>query len=159
LIRLPSRPEKPEYAIASGKTGIMDVTNITAATRPASITEVRKGAFILANSHLRLLLEDGVITSLFDVTANREVLAAGQKANQFVLFDDKPLYWQAWDVEVYHLESRRELTPTSSRIAEAGPHRVSVTSEVRISEHSWLKSTVSLDAVVPGGDAMVLVET
>lgn len=26
--------------------------------------------------------------------------------NQFVLFDDVPLYWDAWDVMDYHLETR-----------------------------------------------------
>jgi alpha-mannosidase len=137
----------------------MEVAKITAATEPVSITELRKGVFILANSHLRLLIEDGLITSLFDVTTKREVLAEGQKANQFVLFDDKPLYWQAWDVEVYHLESRQALKPTKSYIAENGPHRVSVVTETKISEHSWLKSTVSLDAVVDEHYAMVNVET
>lgn len=28
--------------------------------------------------------------------------------NQFVLFDDVPLYWDAWDVMDYHLETRCE---------------------------------------------------
>jgi alpha-mannosidase len=32
-----------------------------------------------------------------------------RQAGQLVIFDDKPLYWQAWDVEVFHLESRKEL--------------------------------------------------
>ena len=27
-------------------------------------------------------------------------------ANQFVMFDDIPLYWDAWDVMDYHLETR-----------------------------------------------------
>jgi alpha-mannosidase len=160
LIQLPTKAEKPKYAIAAGNVGIVEVADLVATTyRPVSVSLVRKGVFILENSHLRLILEDGVITSLYDVTAKREIIATGQKANQFVLFDDKPIYWQAWDVEVYHLESRQELKPTKSYVAEDGPHRVSVVTETKISEHSWLKSTVSLDAVMDDKYVMVKVET
>lgn len=38
-----------------------------------------------------------------------------QKANQHVIFDDKPLYWQAWDTEVYSLDTR-ELPSGESEI-------------------------------------------
>lgn len=36
----------------------------------------------------------------------REAVADGCCANQFALFDDVPLYWDAWDVMDYHLETR-----------------------------------------------------
>ncbi|UYV61901.1 MAN2C1 [Cordylochernes scorpioides] len=37
----------------------------------------------------------------------REAIAPGCLANQLVLFDDIPLYWDAWDVMDYHLQTRR----------------------------------------------------
>ena len=37
---------------------------------------------------------------------SREAIAEGAVGNQFVLFDDVPLYWDAWDVMDYHLETR-----------------------------------------------------
>lgn len=37
---------------------------------------------------------------------SREAVADGCCANQFALFDDVPLYWDAWDVMDYHLETR-----------------------------------------------------
>lgn len=37
---------------------------------------------------------------------SREAVAGGCCANQFALFDDVPLYWDAWDVMDYHLETR-----------------------------------------------------
>lgn len=35
--------------------------------------------------------------------------------NQFVLFDDVPLYWDAWDVMDYHLETRCGVGRTRGR--------------------------------------------
>ena len=36
----------------------------------------------------------------------RESIYPGHIGNQFVLFDDVPLYWDAWDVMPYHMETR-----------------------------------------------------
>jgi alpha-mannosidase len=160
LVQLPIKSERPKYAIASGDCGAMTVTELTAATEnPVSITEISSGVFQLNNSRFKVLVEGGVITSLFDKAANREVLSEGQKANQFVIFDDKPIYWQAWDVEVYHFESRKELKPGKSYAVETGPHRVSVTTETKISKDSWLKSTISLDAAIDDDYAKITIDT
>ena len=45
--------------------------------------------------------------------------------NQFVLFDDIPLFWDAWDVMEYHLETRAAITATKhvASIIETGPLR------------------------------------
>jgi len=36
----------------------------------------------------------------------REAVNPGSPMNQLVLYDDVPLYWDAWDVMDYHLETR-----------------------------------------------------
>ena len=100
-----------------------------------------------------------MIVSLFDVNAQREVIAEGGKAGQLVIFDDKPLYWQAWDVEVFHLESRKELPVSKAVIAEDDPNRVSVVTETRISDKSWVKTTISLSASVSSEPSMVEFES
>jgi alpha-mannosidase len=117
-----------------------------------------KGIYQLSNSRFDVEIAGGVITSIYDKTAKREVIAKGGKANQLVIFDDKPLYWQAWDVEVYHLNSRQELPTSSSRIAEHGPHCVSVVTETKISEESWVKTTVSLSATTDKNSSSINVE-
>lgn len=54
-----------------------------------------------------------------------EFVAAGKLANLFQLFDDKPLFWSAWDVEAYALETGVDLTRSESfEIVERGPVRV-----------------------------------
>ncbi|EYE99227.1 alpha-mannosidase [Aspergillus ruber CBS 135680] len=111
-----------------------------------TVAEIKPGVFQLENKQLRVIVENGVITSLFDIKANREIIAEGGKAGQLVIFDDKPLYWQAWDVEVFHLESRKELSSSQASIAEADPYRASVVTETKISDKSWVKTTISLAA-------------
>ncbi len=141
------------YAVVSGDHGI--ITNVARlsdssgiAGAQATIKEIKPGVFQLSNGHFKLDVEGGSITSLVDLKINRELVAKGGKANQLVIFDDKPLYWQAWDVEVYHLDSREELPSGLSLIVEKGPHRVSLLTETKISEKSWIKTTISLAASV-----------
>ena len=127
--------------------------------QPAAIKEVKAGVFALSNLDLDVTVERGAITSLYDKRVEREVIPPGQKANQFVIFDDKPLYWQAWDAEVFHLDSRTELSSSTSEITEESAERVSVMTKTQISEQSWLKTTISLAASVgAAGDRSAHVE-
>lgn len=113
----------------------------------ASLTQTGDNVFVLENDDLRVEVSNGAITSLYDIKAQREVVPKGGKANQLVIFDDKPLYWQAWDVEVYHLNSRKELTASgTTTILEDSPERVAVATTTKISDKSWIKTTVSLKA-------------
>lgn len=41
----------------------------------------------------------GEIVRWYDKSADRELIAAGKKANELQLFHDKPLYWDAWDID------------------------------------------------------------
>ncbi|WP_257535606.1 alpha-mannosidase [Mesobacillus foraminis] len=43
--------------------------------------------------------EKGEISRLYDKKAQREVLPTGAAANQFQLFHDRPLLWDAWDLD------------------------------------------------------------
>lgn len=154
IIKLPDEKcsQDSRYALVHGNPGIVNVERLSNSAKTtkssASIEEVRNGVFRLSNDRFKIEVESGYITSLVDLSVNREVVAKGQKANQLVIFDDKPLYWQAWDVEVYHLESREELPSGASVITEQGPHRVSLVTETKISEKSWIKTTISLAASI-----------
>lgn len=153
-------PGESKYAIARGNQGAAKVGALSQSPKSsASVEEVKGGGFVLSSESFSIHVEDGVITSLFDKTAKREVVAKGEKANQLVIFDDKPLYWQAWDVEVYHLDSRKVLSSGKTRIAEHGPHKVSVVTETKISEESWVKTTISLSATIEGQPSYVEMES
>jgi alpha-mannosidase len=147
---------KNKAGVACGDGNLLTIKNFKIAETPeVTVEEVRKGVFVLQNDQLRVSVEDGYISSLYDRKAEREVIAKGGKANQLVIFDDKPLYWQAWDVEVYHLDSRKELSPGTTKIFQADAHQVSVVTEVKISDKSWIKTYISLSAAFKGQQSYV----
>jgi alpha-mannosidase len=143
-------------ACTAGDYGVSEIT--TERSAALSVKEVRTGVFVMESAQFTVTISNGVITSIYDKTAEREIVPEGQKANQLVLFSDLPLNWQAWDVEVYHLESRQELTPEKTMITEKSSYSVAVTTETRISEKSSIRTTVSLRAARPGDSRITPIE-
>jgi alpha-mannosidase len=145
-----------ECGVASGEGNLLQVQKIkTSGKKAVTVEEVSKGIFVMENDQLRVEVEAGVVTSLIDRETGRESIAKGGKANQFVIFDDKPLYWQAWDVEVFHLETRQELTSGKTKIYEDKDYRVSVVTETKISDVSSIKTVLSLHAAFEGHPSYV----
>lgn len=146
--------------VACGQGSLLNIKTFKIAETPeVTVKEVRDGVFVLQNEQLKIQVEGGVITSLYDLQADREVVAKGGKANQLVIFDDKPLYWQAWDVEVFHLDSRKELPAGITKIVQSDAHRVSVMTETKISKDSWIKTHISLSAAFKGQQSYVEMES
>lgn len=142
--------------VACGSGTFLNVKHFKISKEPAvTVKEIEKDFFVLENEQLRVQVEGGVITSIYDHQAQREVIPKGGKANQLVVFDDKPLYWQAWDVEVYHLDSRKVLQSKQTTIVEQNAHRVAVETETQISEESWIKTTISLSAAFKGHQSQI----
>lgn len=145
-----------ECGVACGSGNIVNVKSFKKGEKKAvTVKEVSKGVFVMENDQLTVKVEAGTVTSLVDRKNGREVIAKGGKANQFVIFDDKPLYWQAWDVEVYHLDTRQELPSGQTKIYEDKEHRVSVVTETKISDNSSIKSILSLQAAFEGHQSYV----
>ncbi|KAG9246838.1 glycoside hydrolase family 38 protein [Calycina marina] len=128
------------------------------ATSDVTVKQTGK-IFVLQNDQLSVEVSGGAITSLYDRVEEREIIPKGGKANQLVIFDDKPLYWQAWDVEVFHLDSRKELPPGTTKIVQTDPHKVSVMTETKISDKSWAKTTITLAAALKGQQSYVEVHS
>ncbi|MHC5268316.1 alpha-mannosidase [Enterococcus sp. LJL98] len=49
--------------------------------------------------------EDYEIISLFDKQAKREIVPAGEKLNQLIAYEDIPMDYDAWDIDVYYEET------------------------------------------------------
>lgn len=159
IIQLPSIANQATYGLAHGDgMGTMSLRPLASpySASIASVKEVRPNVFELRNAQFIVEVTGGAITSLYDIAVDRELIPKGQKAAQLVIYDDKPLYWQAWDVEVYHLSSRNELSPSKVTITEDSIHRVSLQVETKISNESWIKTTLSLPAAV--GNARSAIE-
>ncbi|HEY0619210.1 MAG TPA: glycoside hydrolase family 38 C-terminal domain-containing protein, partial [Kribbella sp.] len=66
---------------------------------------------VLDNGLIRVTIDDrGLITSLYDVAADREVLAPGSAANLLQLHVDTPNHWDAWDVDSFYKNNVRDVT-------------------------------------------------
>lgn len=127
------------YTIAA-PTGAVDA--------PVTVGE-SKDTIVLENGFVRATFDHaGHLLSLFDKRARREAIEPGQPGNHFVLFDDKPLDLDAWDVDVFHLEKRYEdgIVCRSAQVIEHGPLRGAIAFEFALSDKSALRQTVSLTA-------------
>ena len=101
---------------------------------------------VLTNEHLRAeLAEDGTVVSLIERATGRETLAA--PGNRLELYDDRPVAFEAWDIDPFHLETRRDCPPAASwSVASASDLRVEVAFERSLGEASSMRQVVRLDA-------------
>ena len=70
---------------------------------------------------------NGNISSIQSQEDGTDFIEPGKLGNVFQLLDDKPLFWSAWDVDVYAYETVQDLLKSESvEIVERGPVRVAV---------------------------------
>jgi alpha-mannosidase len=87
---------------------------------------------------------NGNILSIEDLEDRTEFVEPGKLANVFQLLDDRPLFWSAWDVDVYSFETAQDLLKCESfEIVERGPVRVAAKIVRRFGE-STITQLVSL---------------
>lgn len=69
----------------------------------------------------------GDIVRIYDKVNEREVLPAGTIANQLQAFEDRPMRWDAWDIDIYYDDRMWLAEPAENvRVVEDGPLRASV---------------------------------
>ncbi|XP_013387197.1 alpha-mannosidase 2C1 isoform X1 [Lingula anatina] len=105
----------------------------------------------IQNEHLSAAIDPlGRVVYMAAANTEKNVFSKGL-GNQIVIFDDVPLFWDAWDVMDYHLETRKcvEEGIQYAMIVEEGPLRASVEVSLKISDHSYLKQVISLDVNCP----------
>jgi alpha-mannosidase len=108
--------------------------------------EVRVDGLTLENAHLRVRLSaEGTVESVVEKGTGRETLAA--PGNVLELYDDRPVKFDAWDIDPYHLETRTACPPAESwSVVSEGPLRAEIAFERRIGEASTMRQVVRLDA-------------
>jgi alpha-mannosidase len=111
------------------------------------IVRTPEGGAVLENAHLTATLTPGgAIASLVHRATGREALAA--PANRLELYEDRPVAWDAWDVDPFHLETRADCAPADGIAAVLEDAlRVEVDFERPVGARSHLRQTVRLDAV------------
>ena len=122
------------------------IGRLAEAPEQVSLTTLERGGFLLENAALRAeLLPDGSVVSLLHRASGRETLTA--PGNVFELYDDQPNECDAWDIDPFHLETRRQCPPAHDvRVLASGGLRAALQFERRIGQKSTLRQVVRLDA-------------
>ncbi|MEM7710413.1 MAG: glycoside hydrolase family 38 C-terminal domain-containing protein [Pseudomonadota bacterium] len=145
--------EEGAQATEDGAVALMDLPphSLTplAPTAPRAPVEIRDDGtgVVLQNAHLRVEIDaKGRLTRLHDRDHDREVLAPGRIGNQLQAFEDRPLSWDAWDIDSF-FEDRGEIITglAAMEVTETGPLRAAL----RLDWHfrsSTLRQTIRLTA-------------
>ena len=98
----------------------------------------------LSNAHLSAVFEDGSLMSLTEGSTGREVIQSGRCGNTFLAFEDRPICWDAWDIDP-HYEDRQDVigAPTAVELIERGPIRA----RLRL-EYDWRASRIVQDVTL-----------
>ncbi|XP_075750100.1 alpha-mannosidase 2C1 isoform X1 [Rhipicephalus microplus] len=140
-------------SIVAPSAGYKVLRGISSHKVPVLAVKTAPGVIRLRNQFLEAKLNNVCeVSSLKILGGSKELVCADRLANVFVMFDDIPLYWDAWDVMDYHLETGRPavkqvLEPAT--ILEQGPLKAAVRVKFTVGVSSVMTQTVIIDAVHP----------
>lgn len=126
---------------------------------PASIKKLDSELYLLSNKILEAkITKNGVLKSLYDVKNGREIIddtetkQSSGYGNQFVIFDDEPLTYPAWDTEIYNVNKVKFLHEGEiiSVISNALESKLVV--KHTISENSNIETTISIKGATEYND-------
>ncbi|KAJ6452571.1 galactose mutarotase-like domain-containing protein [Mycena sanguinolenta] len=120
---------------------------------PVSVYTNGGDHFVLRNASMQLTISRGRITSLLDVQLGRELIQEGATGG-LVIFEDRLNNWDAWDVEIHHLEKATQLEFTKVSVVAQGPLRASVEAEVVYGQSRITVTPTSDAAPMPGSRSM-----
>lgn len=131
--------QTPQAAL--GTVAVGDLTDAS----PSTKNRLKSSARRIENSELSVRFDaNGNITSIQSLEDGAEFLEAGKLGNIFQLLEDKPLFWSAWDVDVFSFETAQDLLKSESfEIVEKGPVRVAA-EVVKKFGKSTIKQRISL---------------
>ncbi|KZT52183.1 glycoside hydrolase family 38 protein [Calocera cornea HHB12733] len=143
-----SKSGEKGYVLVDVTDGVVgEVKGMFADLTPASAHKTPEGDYVLQNSNVKMTFSKGRIVSLYDIALKRELIPEGLTGG-LIYFNDQPGYWDAWDVEVHHLEAPHPVAFEEFAITENGPIRAQLQTRVKIGK-STIDMSISLDAT-PG---------
>lgn len=112
--------ELPPYSISP-----VEFNSLVSEKNEVGFPPIKASTEHLENAFLKIKFnKKGDIIRIFDKIAERDVIPKEAVANQFQAFEDIPLSWDAWDIEIYYDDKQWLADPaTLIRVIEAGPLR------------------------------------
>ena len=104
---------------------------------PAETLATFGNQMLETNFYQVLWNEAGQLTSIYDKQEQREVLAG--KGNVFQLFEDKPLNFDAWDIDLFYQEKMTELEQGDMQVIENNPLFTVVENKVNFQESTIIQ--------------------
>ena len=106
-------PRREVVRAPAGGLHVVDAPPYGAGAIVAADDSVRLHELTLENAHLRAELSpEGRVLSLVDKASGRETLEA--PGNRLELYEDRPVQFDAWDLDPAHLRTRRDAPPFES---------------------------------------------
>ncbi|MDX2111857.1 MAG: alpha-mannosidase [Verrucomicrobiota bacterium] len=153
-------PTGTPFFVEAPSLGYIVIDEATAGTVPEGLIEVETskvdGNIILENGLIRVTIDkDGLLSSVFDLWNEREVIAPGKKGNVFQIHPDYPNNWNAWDVDVFYKEVVEDITAVDKvELIESTTLRATV-----LIERSFGKSKLSQKLILRAGTSRIDFET
>lgn len=98
--------------LLTDNNGIGSIDSSPSNLSPPSAKQISNGAgYTLENAYFSLTISNGRISSILDKRQSRELITPGPRSEDggWVIFEDYPLRYDAWDVEIYHLKTARNI--------------------------------------------------
>jgi len=133
----------------------MAITRAAAADAAPTTVTSEAGRTVLDNGLLRVVIDSrGLITSLLDLVADRELIAGGEGALLFQVHGDRPTMYEAWDIDAAYRRQVEDLCQADS-IEPIDAESVRVTHTYR---SSTIDATVALRPATRAVDVTVDVD-
>lgn len=119
----------------------------SAPTAGVTVHSCDDGSIVLENELLRVEINtNGDISSVYSKTASREALAPNTVGNALMAFEDRPMNYDAWDIDIFYEDRAEKLNGVEHiTITETGPLRASV-EIVRTYRSSTIRQVIHLYA-------------
>ncbi|TDO91297.1 alpha-mannosidase [Halanaerobium saccharolyticum] len=99
---------------------------------------------LIENRYYRIKLnEQGQIISIYDRQFRREIIPEGKKANLLQAFEDRPMQYNAWDIDIYYQEKEYPVDQLQKMKIDKQAERIVVNLEWK-----FLDSTISQQMIV-----------
>ena len=93
------------------------------------------GEYFLETPYYQVHLDrQGLFTSIYDKENEREIIQEGKRANLMRMYEDKPIYYDNWDIDIYYTEKFWDADGLERmEWVEKGPLRMTLELERKIS--------------------------
>lgn len=98
--------------------------------------------------------EDGQLVSIMDLMNNREVLTGEGFGNYFRVYEDKPMDYDAWDIDLYYIEKYKDLKASQITVIENNELFVKIQFE-----YQFGKSCMLQELILEKGNRNILFKT